>query len=228
MTLAGSGNQGIAASLPILGAMKKYGLLIASGKEVRVSDDANTILLYPDGAAEATEVIKKLAMFPALFGEVLAKFPDGLPSDANLRARLQAEWGFASPKAADKFIEALREAVALTTREGIAGGGQVVDNCSQVIEEPSMTHAQESTLKQPSGAAIQQNPLIPSPRLPPTPSGTQSRPWNLGGGTIMTVTMPNALTPKNIEKLRKYVEALASEASIACDVEPDKDGQSES
>jgi hypothetical protein len=44
----------------------------------------------------------------------------------------------------------------------------------------------------------------------------------------MTVTMPNALTPKNIEKLRKYVEALASEASIAWDVEPDKDGQSES
>ena len=98
-------------TLPMLAAMKKYGLIVTSGKEVRVSDDANTIFLYPEGSPESLTIIKRLAVLPSLFVEVLAKFPDGLPSDANLRARLQTEWRFATQKAADNFIKALREAV---------------------------------------------------------------------------------------------------------------------
>jgi hypothetical protein len=43
----------------------------------------------------------------------------------------------------------------------------------------------------------------------------------------MTVTIPNTLTQKNIEKLRKYVEALANEASIAWDDESGKNGHNE-
>ena len=211
-------------TLPMLAAMKRYGLLVPSGKDVRVSDDANTILLYPEGSPEAVAVIKRLAMLPSLFGKVLEKFPNGLPSDANLRARLQADWGFASAKAADKFIEALREAVALTSGEGVVGDGQVVDNDSQVIQGEPMPQPQETVLKPPSVAFTQQKPFVPPVLSPP---GTQSRPWNLGGGTIMTVTIPNTLTPKNIEKLRKYVEALASEASIAWDDGADENGQSE-
>ena len=212
-------------SLTMIGAMKRYVLLLSTGKEVRVSDDANTIFLYPADAPEAASVIKRLAMLPSLFKEVLGKFPDGLPSDANLRARLQDEWHFASPKAADKFIEALREAVALTSVEGIAGEGQVVDNGSQVIRGEPMTQTQETALKPSSGAVIQPKQFVQPTHSPPL--GTQSRPWNLGGGTIMTVTIPNTLTPKNIEKLRKYVDALESEASIAWDDDPGKNGQGE-
>ncbi len=217
--------QANGVSLTMIGAMKRYGLLVSVEKEVRVSDDANTIFLYPSGAPEAAAVIKRLAILPSLFKEVLGKFPDGLPSDANLRARLQDEWHFASPKAADKFIEALREAVALTSGEGVAGEGQVVDNGSQVIKGEPMTQTQESTLKPPLGAVIQPKPFIPPGHLPPL--GTQSRPWNLGGGTIMMVTIPNTLTPKNIEKLKKYVEALASEASISWDDDAEKSDQGE-
>jgi hypothetical protein len=214
-------------TIPMMASMKRYGLLIPAGKDLRVSDDANTIFLYGQDTPEGLAVIKRLAMLPALFTQVLEKFPDGLPSDANLRARLQDEWGFASPKAADKFIESLRQAVALTSKDGVAGSDQVVDNGVQVNEEQPMTHTQETALRTPPAASTQSRSSIPHPMSSSPQSGTQSRPWNLGGGAIMTVTIPNTLTQKNIEKLRKYVEALANEASIAWDDESGKNGHNE-
>jgi hypothetical protein len=209
------------ATVPMIAAMKKYGLLVAAGKDVRVSDDANTIFIFGEDAPESTSVIKRLAMLPALFEEVLVKFPDGLPSDANLRARLQTEWRFANQRAADNFIRALREAVAISSGDSLADDASVMDNEAKVTEEPPMTHMQETPLRTPSGVSTRPPSQFSSP-----PSGTQSRPWNLGGGTIMTVTIPNTLTPKNIEKLRKYVDALASEAAIAWDDdnEPSEEG----
>ena len=54
-------------------------------------------------------------------------------------------------------------------------------------------------------------------------TGMQSRPWDLGAGTIMTVTIPNKLTKKNVERLKKYVAVLESEASITWDENADGD-----
>jgi len=204
--------QANGVTLPMIASMKRYGLLVSAGKDVRVSDEANTIFLYPEDAPEAIAVIKRLAMLPTLFGKVLEKFPDGLPSDANLRARLQDEWNFASPKAADNFIKALREAVALAGENEVAGGDPVVDNGGQVDKEPSMTQSQPVTIRLPPGTAMPSKPAIPTGSSPP---GTQSRPWNLGGGAIMMVAIPNGLTPANIERLKKYVAVLESEAAIA-------------
>ena len=205
-------------TLPMIASMKRYGLLVSAGKDVRISDEANTIFLYPEDAPEAIAVIKRLAMLPTLFGKVLEKFPDGLPSDANLRARLQDEWNFASPKAADNFIKALREAVALAGENEVAGGDPVVDNGGQVDKEPSMTQSQPVTIKPPPGTVMPSRPTVPASFSPP---GTQSRPWNLGGGTIMMVAIPNGLTPANIERLKKYVAVLESEAAIAWDAVDD-------
>lgn len=202
------------ASMAIIAAMKRYGLMVASGKDLRISDDAHTILVYPDGVPERTATIRRLAMMPALFGEVLAKFPDGLPSDANLQGRLQHEWKFASPKAADTFIKALKEAVELSGNGIVAGEGGSGDNGGVVTTEDAPKMTPDSSIKQPPPAF--------RPAAPPagTATGVQMREWDLGDGAIMTIGIPRRLSPKNVAKLRKYIDFLVGEAAIAWDDEP--------
>lgn len=206
-------------TLPMIGSMKRYGLLISSGKDVRVSDDAHKIFVYPEGAPETEEVKKRLAMKPSLFGQVLARFPDGLPSDANLRARLLTEWGFVTEKAADNFIASLREAVSVAGQNGVAGAQQVVDTGEVIATEPVMPQCNQ-TASNPSGNVIQRtSPSVASPSL--NGQGYQPRAWNLGGGVTMVVNVPNNLSAKQIEKLKKYVAVLEQEASIAWEDEAD-------
>ena len=127
---------------------------------------ARTMFLYPDGEPEALAIKRRLAMKPALFVEVLTKFPDGLPSDANLRARLQTdEWGFTNEKAADNFIAALREAVEIANENVVADGANDVDNGGETATEPPMP---QSTTNQivPKTAPIPSSQIATSPTTP--------------------------------------------------------------
>lgn len=204
------------ASTPVLGALKRYGLLTPSGKkEVRISDDAHFIFVHPDGDPERDAMIRKLAMMPSLFGEILSRYPDGLPSDANLRAKLQMDWKFASQAAADAVIKALREAVRIRDA-GVARSGSAGEDSGEFTKESPVTPPTPQAIKQP----------IATPTATPSAYPTQSRPWDLGSGVIMTVVLPTKLSKKNIDKLKRYVAALENEAAIAWDDEPSVEEQS--
>ena len=47
--------------------------------------------------------------------------------------------------------------------------------------------------------------------------GTQARTWDLGGGAVAAVFLPSSLARKNVERLRRYVDVLATEAAITWD-----------
>ena len=214
-------------SLPMIAAMKRYGLLVQVGSDVRVSDEANAVLLYPEGSKERAEITKKLVMMPELFGRVLAKFPDGLPSDDNLLARLQHEWGFANPKAAEKFIKSLKEAVAIAG-DGVASGGGSVDNEVNATIEAHMSTPTETTIKPNSPVVTGQGTATGTSTASAVgrvsaPVGTQARPWDLGGGVTMVAVLPNKLTKLNIARLKRYVQALEMEASISWDTETESE-----
>jgi hypothetical protein len=197
------------ASLPVIAALKRYGLLNGAGADLRVTDEAHTIFIAPADHPERVALVKKLAMRPALFNEVLKKFPDGLPSDENLRFRLQQDFDFANAKAADNFIKSLKDAVALAE---VAPGDEIADSESELI-------AEEADI-------MTENPAIgtvygPLPGGPPRPAAqignVQTRQWDLGGGSVLTLAIPGKLSKTNIEKLKKYVGALEVEASISWD-----------
>jgi hypothetical protein len=201
------------ACLPIIGAMKRYGLLINAGSELRVSDDAHKIFLAPKDHPERIALVKKLAMSPALFGEVLRKFPEGLPSDENLKFRLRADWEFATDKAAENFIKSLRDAVALA---GVAPEHEDADNGSDdIAEEASMTQQVPAITPQVPQA---NRPLAP---IPPANLQFQGRSWDLGDGVTVSIAVPPKLSKGNIAKLKKYVGALEMEASIAWEDDPE-------
>lgn len=70
-----------------IGAVRAYGLIEGSGDELRISDDAITALMAPNGSPERTEALAKLAQKPALFQELRKDFP-GTVSEENLKFAL--------------------------------------------------------------------------------------------------------------------------------------------
>ena len=101
------------ASMGVLSAISKYGLLEDAGdKELRVSDLTDSIL-FPHNSEEKTAALQKAANSPALFAEINEKWPDRPPGDENLRAYLMRR-GF-SQKALDNVVACYRETMELVT-----------------------------------------------------------------------------------------------------------------
>jgi hypothetical protein len=103
------------ASMGVLSAISKYGLLEDAGdKELKVSDLADSIL-FPHDPKEKTAAIAKAANSPALFAEINEKWPDRPPGDENLRSYLMRR-GF-SQGALDNVVTCYRETMGLVTPE---------------------------------------------------------------------------------------------------------------
>jgi hypothetical protein len=101
------------ASMGVLSAISKYGLLEDAGnKELKVSDLADAIL-FPHQADERARSIADAASKPALFAEINEKWPDHPPSDESLRSYLIRR-GF-SQVALDNVIACYRETMELVT-----------------------------------------------------------------------------------------------------------------
>ena len=95
------------ASLPILSALMKYGLLEGRGDETRVSDLAVKILVHGRGTPERMEGLWHASRMPELFAEIDKRFPDGKASDGAIRSYLLTSKFI--PGAADAAIRAYRD-----------------------------------------------------------------------------------------------------------------------
>src|ERR1700733_1198862 len=68
-----------------IGAVRAYGLLDGSGDELRISDDAVVAFNAPDGSADRSAVLGRLAIKPSLFQELRMYYHDTLPSVENIK-----------------------------------------------------------------------------------------------------------------------------------------------
>ena len=103
------------ASLPVLAALRKYGLLEGRGNDTQVSDLALAIIAHQPGAPERIEAIKMAARSPELFAELDDKFQEGKASDVAIRSYLLTQKFI--PVAADATIRAYRETKKLVEEE---------------------------------------------------------------------------------------------------------------
>lgn len=91
-------------SAKILASLLQYGLLEKVAKnEIRVSQIAVDIIL-PDTPAEKAEAIQTAAFRSSLFSDLRSRFPQGVPSEGNLRSYLMKQ-GF-SDRALQPVISA--------------------------------------------------------------------------------------------------------------------------
>src|SRR5579863_976325 len=138
----------------VLSALKKYGLLVSDKGQgqVKVSDDAVAICVYQEGAPERSEAIKRAAQKPEIFREILKDFPDGLGSEANLRAKLITKRGF-TESAANTFIRALKETIQLADSGIISNNDSVETLVSEPLPMTEPNTVRESSIIPPSSSA---------------------------------------------------------------------------
>lgn len=89
-----------------IGAVRAYGLIEGSGDELRITDDAVTALMAPQGSDDRRDALARLAARPSLFQELRKDFPDTFPSLDNLKFTLVKK-GFtqeAAEKAAKSYL----------------------------------------------------------------------------------------------------------------------------
>ncbi|MBS0220090.1 MAG: hypothetical protein JSR91_05035 [Proteobacteria bacterium] len=102
------------ASLKVLSALSKYGLLEeVNGDKMRVSSLAMSIL-YPANDVEKGRSIRDAAFRPPLFTEMREEWGEASPSDANMRSYLVRR-SFATD-AIDRVIESYRDTMELVSR----------------------------------------------------------------------------------------------------------------
>src|SRR5207247_2454382 len=97
-----------------LSALKKYGLLEASGPEnLKLSQLAIDLVLGESDSPAYADALRKAALYPTLFREIYEEHQeDGIPSDRALKLHLVKSKNF-SESGADKFIKAFRDTLTV-------------------------------------------------------------------------------------------------------------------
>jgi hypothetical protein len=172
------------ASLPILSALVKYGLLEGRADETQVSDLAVSLIAHAPGTSERMDALKQASVRPELFAELESRFPDGKTSHSTMRSYLLTRKFI--PSAADAAIRAYRDTKQLVQAESEGyNEGQ--------SQEPSMAESSSST-----------RPL-------PAKSPMLQEVFNLDEGPV-TLTFPSALSQESYEDLKAELELFLRRA----------------
>jgi hypothetical protein len=117
-----SANNG--AALTVIASLRYFGLLDRPRDGVlAVTKDVEAHRFAPDATLRA-KLLRKFLSLPTLYAELLDKYQQGLPSDANLRFELIQERGFA-PVAAEAALACFRRSVEFVVQEERAAGAAV-------------------------------------------------------------------------------------------------------
>lgn len=200
-----------------IGALRAYGLVEGSGDENRISEDAVTALMAPDGSSDKVDALRRLALQPSLFREISKEFHTS-PSDNNLRYWL-VKRGF-SPDGAAKAAKTYLATIALVSNADRDGGQR-----SSGHIENEVLQAQESQPSNPSFRIIREGNAEPKPKL-----GMRQEIITLDEGDV-TITFPANLSAMSFEDLEDHLRiflrkmqrrAAAADASNTSDDNADQ------
>jgi hypothetical protein len=117
---AGSGT-----SRRVIAALLQFGLLSEEGKgdsrKLRLTEDARQLALLPDGHEDAPPIIREMALRPKIYSEMIAKWPETLPLDREIRLFLTRDKSY-NEDTVPGLIEDFRktyEFAELGNREGV-------------------------------------------------------------------------------------------------------------
>lgn len=194
------GYQGLnGASITVLSALKKFGLLDEVGKDLKVSQDGLIILAEPVTSLERAEVIRRVAFAPTLFEDIRKNYPTITPSDDNLRSFLLRK-GFL-PTAVDAPIRAYRETIALVNALPKADNPQVEtdledEDVESQTSQPPQAKAQATDGKKPSFFASIPNGQQVGSAIPVT------------ANCSMTIIADGTVTQEGLARLVQYIDLI--------------------
>jgi hypothetical protein len=172
-------------ALTKLGALRAYGLIGGKGDEIKITDDAVHALMAPDGSAERSSAMLKLATQPKLFQEIRKDFPTR-PSADNLKFWL-VKRQFASD-AAEKATNTY-----LATMRLVDGAPQAYDS-EELTSEP-----EQKPMSQPASTLLDR------------PASSVKSPiqevFHLPEGTV-TITFPKRLSMESYQDLEDQLSLI--------------------
>jgi hypothetical protein len=180
-----------------IGAVRAYGLIEGSGDDLRLSEDAITALVAPEGSPDRREALERCALKPALFEELSQEF-QGLPSENNLKFWLikrhfTAE---AAGRAASTYLSTMRL---------VSGAEAYYSSPSDDGESAMLPAVIES--KGPSGPVYLGTKAVPKASTP----GVLQEVFNLQEGPV-TLTFPASLSEESFEDLSDYLQLFLRKA----------------
>jgi hypothetical protein len=189
----------------VIAALKKFGLLDYQGsgdaRRARLTDAALDIILDTrEDDSERRAAIQHAALLPSIHKELLAQYPDGLPSEASLRYNLTRERGF-TPGAADELVRELHSTLEFA---GLTNGGATLSrqaHDTSAEQEPEMSPP--AAAKAPPGDAPPQRVL----RTPPAPQ-QRSVQLPVPGTSWVTVEGPFPLSEQAWDQMIALLNAM--------------------
>ncbi len=112
------------ASLKTISSLKKYGLLEGRGEDVRLTKDAQTLIIDDPKAKDYIDAIRRSALNPEIYSEINRQFQMG-GSERNIAVYLEKQ-GF-KPDAAKNVAQNYKETMALVSDGGEAYDGSEDD-----------------------------------------------------------------------------------------------------
>jgi hypothetical protein len=188
------------ASLPMLSALSKYGLLEGRGDETRVSDLAVALIAHAPGTPERMDALKQASAMPELFAELDERFPDGKVSDQAIRSYLLTSKFI--PSAADAVIRSYRDTKQFVQME--AAGYNSAPEAELVMQtDPLPTDGNIAAYM----AAKRMTPSVDSATKP----GVQRAEFPLLEG-IARVEFPATLSEASYEEMKDWLELILRRA----------------
>lgn len=178
------------ASMSVISALTKYGLLEQVGDQLRVSSRGEDLSIYGFKEPERVAALREAAFRPALFGELHDLYGERLPSDTSLRAGL-VKRGF-NPNTVDGVIRSYRDTFEFLREESEFSPVEPEDNSE--LEEPSEIQMSPTRVQ-----------FVPSGRGVAAPAAPQSAgpvlTFNIAADAAVRVEFSGHVTQEAIDKL---------------------------
>lgn len=133
------------ASLGVISAVSKYGLLEGGSEAMAVSERAVNIIEREFGDPDRVAAVRAAAGEPELFKDVTEAFP-GPVSDSAIRSYLITKKGFL-PDGASRFVEAYRETKEYVELEDRHGTEAALTQVAPVPFEPVLPEAKVASMQ---------------------------------------------------------------------------------
>jgi hypothetical protein len=199
-----------------ISALQRYGLLEeVNGDKVKVSPLAMRIL-FPDNDADRLAAIREAAFKPPLFAEMRAEWGDRTPSDPLLRSYLTRRH-FAED-AIDRVIETYRGTLGLltagTAAESLADNPDIPDN-PETSPSPLAAQRERTMTASIATATASQAAATTTARggvVPGHPHAGVSRATLPLSEGIVSLEMPDRLSPESLEDLKDWMDVMIRRA----------------
>ena len=188
------------ASLPVLSALAKYGLIEGRGDDTRISELAVNIIAHSPGSPERAKALREAASKPELFADLDRRYPGGRTTDQAIRSYLLTR-GFIPP-AADAAIRAYRETKQLVETQStgyesaVAEPDEAGKNGQERESDPRRGRESDPTER---GRLLL--------RRPPVTAGSKQDVFSLPEGEVV-LQWPEPLSPESYEDFESWLNLV--------------------